>query len=74
MFLLKKVSILFCISVSIISRALIIYLILKETIYYMDSKLVFKFKPDVDMDEKLKIHIDITVATPCSSRIFRLLS
>lgn len=40
----------------------------------MDSKLVFKFKPDVDMDEKLKIHIDITVATPCSSRLFELLS
>lgn len=35
--------------------------------YYMDSKLVFKFKPDTDMDTKLKIHIDITVATPCSS-------
>lgn len=34
----------------------------------MDSKLVFKFKPDTDMDTKLKIHIDITVATPCSSK------
>lgn len=55
------------ISVSVISRALIIYLIFKETIYYMDSKLLFKFQPDTDMDTKLKIHIDITVATPCSS-------
>lgn len=58
----------FChVLVSVISRALIIYLIYKETMYYMDSKLVFKFKPDTDMDTKLKIHIDITVATPCSS-------
>lgn len=34
----------------------------------MDSKLVFKYVPDTDMDTKLKIHIDITVATPCSSK------
>lgn len=33
----------------------------------MESKLVFKFKPDVDMDTKIKIHIDVTVATPCKS-------
>lgn len=52
---------------SVISRAIILYLIFIETIYYLDSKLVFKFVPDTDMDTKLKIHIDITVATPCSS-------
>lgn len=34
----------------------------------MDSRLVFKFKPDTDMDQKLQIHIDVTVATPCSSK------
>lgn len=33
----------------------------------MDSKLIFKFKPDTDMDSKLKIHVDLTVATPCRS-------
>lgn len=66
--ILWVVSTNFChVLVSVISRALIIYLIYKETMYYMDSKLVFKFKPDTDMDTKLKIHIDITVATPCSS-------
>lgn len=66
--ILSVVSTNFClVLVSVISRALIIYLIYKETMYYMDSKLVFKFKPDTDMDTKLKIHIDITVATPCSS-------
>lgn len=57
----------FFVSVSIISRAIIIYLIFIETTFYMDSKLIFKFKPDTDMDTKLKIHIDMTVATPCSS-------
>ncbi len=29
---------------------------------------MFKFKPDTDMDAKLKIHIDLTVATPCRSK------
>lgn len=33
----------------------------------MDSKLIFTFKPDVDMDTKIKIHIDVTLATPCKS-------
>lgn len=37
----------------------------------MDSRLVFKFKPDTDMDQKLKIHIDITIATPCASESLR---
>lgn len=54
-------------TVSIISRVLIFYVIYIETMYYLDSKLIFKFKPDTDMDTKLKIHIDVTVATPCSS-------
>lgn len=55
-------------TVSVLSRALIIYLIYTETVYYLDSKLLFKFKPDTDMDTKLKIHIDVTIATPCSSK------
>lgn len=36
----------------------------------MDHTLVFKFKPDTDMDRKLKLHIDLTVATPCSSKFW----
>lgn len=59
---------LFLLTVSVISRAIIIYLIYIETSYYLDSRLIFKFKPDTDMDTKLKIHVDITVATPCSSK------
>ncbi|XP_037033369.1 endoplasmic reticulum-Golgi intermediate compartment protein 2 isoform X1 [Bradysia coprophila] len=54
-------------TLSVLSRALIIFLLYKEVIYYLDSDLVFKFKPDTDMDSKLKIHIDVTVATPCRS-------
>lgn len=53
--------------VSVLSRALIVYLLYKEIAYYLDSNLIFKFKPDTDMDSKLKIHIDLTVATPCRS-------
>lgn len=52
---------------SIISRALIVFLLYKEIVYYLDSRLVFRFKPDTDMDSKLKIHIDITLATTCRS-------
>lgn len=52
-----------------LSRLLIILLIYRETVYYLDSNLIFKFRPDVDMDTKLKIHIDVTVATPCSSKL-----
>lgn len=55
------------ISVSILSRAFIIYLIYTEVMYFMESKLVFKFQPDTDMDTKLKINIDLTVAMPCRS-------
>lgn len=55
-------------AVSVLSRALIIYFVYREVMFYMDSRLVFKFKPDTDMDQKLKIHIDVTVATPCSSK------
>lgn len=55
-------------TVSVLSRALIVYLLYTETMYYLDSQLVFKFIPDVDMDTKLKIHIDVTVATSCSSK------
>lgn len=37
--------------------------------YFMESKLVFKFQPDTDMDTKLKINIDLTVAMPCRSKL-----
>ncbi|CAL7946585.1 unnamed protein product [Xylocopa violacea] len=50
---------------SIFTICTIAYLIIAETSYYLDSRLQFKFEPDTDIDEKLKINIDITVAMPC---------
>lgn len=52
---------------SVLSRLLIVFLMYKEITWYMSSNLAFKFKPDTTMDAKLKIHIDMTVATPCKS-------
>lgn len=56
------------ISVSVFSFALIFWLIYSEIQYYLDSKFVFKFTPDTDFDQKLKINVDITVAMPCSCK------
>lgn len=50
------------------SFLLIIWLIYSEIIYYLQSKYVFKFSPDTDIDAKLRINVDITVAMPCSSK------
>lgn len=54
--------------VSIISFVIIIVLVYSEVNYYLNSKFIFKFSPDVDFDEKLKINVDITVAMPCHSK------
>lgn len=52
---------------SVIAFLIIMWLIYSEVSYYLDSNLVFKFMPDIDMDEKLRINIDMTVAMPCSN-------
>lgn len=52
---------------SVITFFIVAWLIYSEVTYYLDSNLVFKFMPDIDMDEKLHINIDITVAMPCSN-------
>lgn len=52
---------------SVITFFIIMWLIYSEVSYYLDSNLVFKFMPDTDMDEKLRINIDVTVAMPCSN-------
>lgn len=52
---------------SVITFFIIIWLINSEVSYYWDSNLVFKFMPDTDMDEKLRVNIDITIAMPCSN-------
>ncbi|CAH1119719.1 unnamed protein product [Phaedon cochleariae] len=50
---------------SIITFLLILWLIYLEINYFLDSKFIFKFSPDVELDEQLKINVDITVAMPC---------
>ncbi|XP_058121151.1 endoplasmic reticulum-Golgi intermediate compartment protein 2 [Anopheles ziemanni] len=54
-------------TLSLISRLVIIFLIYNEVSYYLDSRLIFKFVPDTDLQSKLKVHIDLTVAMPCKS-------
>ncbi|CAG9855773.1 unnamed protein product [Phyllotreta striolata] len=50
---------------SIMSFLIITFLVYSEINYYFDSKFVFKFSPDVELDEQLTINVDITVAMPC---------
>ncbi|XP_066584287.1 endoplasmic reticulum-Golgi intermediate compartment protein 2 [Prorops nasuta] len=52
---------------SIFTIVIIVYLIIAETNYFLDSRLQFKFEPDTDYDEKVKINIDVTIAMPCST-------
>lgn len=52
---------------SIVTFLFVLWLIYSEVSYYFDGNLVFKFMPDTDMDEKLRINIDMTVAMPCSN-------
>lgn len=52
--------------VSLVSRLLICYLIYREIRHYREAHLVYQFEPDVDT-EKVHMHVDITVAMPCSS-------
>ncbi|XP_018319222.1 endoplasmic reticulum-Golgi intermediate compartment protein 2 [Agrilus planipennis] len=51
--------------VSVVCFGIIFWLIYSEINYYLHSKLIFKFSPDTDFDAKLKLNVDITVATPC---------
>ncbi|XP_065161630.1 endoplasmic reticulum-Golgi intermediate compartment protein 2-like [Atheta coriaria] len=54
-------------TLSLVSFSIIAWLIYSEIKYYMDSKFVFRFAPDADIDEKLQINVDITVAMPCQN-------
>lgn len=52
-------------TVSVISHILMIWLIVMEAMYYMETKFTYTFTPDTAFTEKLKINVDITVAMPC---------
>ena len=53
-------------TVSVVTFCIILYLIYAETRYFLDSRLEFKFEPDTDIDARLKLNVDITVAMPCN--------
>ncbi|XP_065199690.1 endoplasmic reticulum-Golgi intermediate compartment protein 2 [Planococcus citri] len=42
-----------------------LWLILSEITYYFDVRILNKFVPDVEFNEKLKINVDMTIAMPC---------
>ncbi|XP_030752770.1 endoplasmic reticulum-Golgi intermediate compartment protein 2 [Sitophilus oryzae] len=52
---------------SIISFMIIGFLIYSEISFYFNSKFIFKYSPDVDLEEKLKLNVDLTVAMPCQN-------
>lgn len=52
---------------SLISVLVILWLVKSEIVYFLDSRLEFKFEPDTQMNNKLSINIDITVAMNCRS-------
>ncbi|KAJ1525903.1 hypothetical protein ONE63_009092 [Megalurothrips usitatus] len=53
-------------TVSVCCWLAILFLVYSETRYWLDTRFLFKFTPDTDFDAKLKINIDMTVATPCN--------
>lgn len=54
-------------AVTILISIFVLWIIIAETMYFLDTDFVFKFVPDADFDDKLKINLDITVAMPCHS-------
>ncbi|KAJ8969144.1 hypothetical protein NQ317_018591 [Molorchus minor] len=52
-------------TLSILSCLIILWLIYSEINYFLNSRFVFSFSPDINCDEKLKINVDITVAMTC---------
>ncbi|XP_034939181.1 endoplasmic reticulum-Golgi intermediate compartment protein 2 [Chelonus insularis] len=51
---------------SFITFCIIIVLVISEIRYFLNPRLFFKFEPDTEIDAKLRINVDITVAMPCS--------
>ncbi len=44
---------------------LILWLVVLEVRFYLDTDYKFSFSPDTDMDSKLSINVDMVVAMPC---------
>lgn len=53
---------------SVAAVVMIVWLVVMELSYFLDPGVKFHFSPDTDLDTKLTINVDITVAMPCSSK------
>lgn len=53
--------------ISIVAKLFIILFVYSEIKHFFDRKILFVFKPDVDLMAKLKMNIDLTIAMPCNS-------
>lgn len=53
---------------SISALIIIVWLVILEFTYFWDPGVKFHFSPDTDLDTKLTINVDITVAMPCASK------
>ncbi|KAK8386360.1 hypothetical protein O3P69_010790 [Scylla paramamosain] len=50
---------------SVLSLAVILWLMVMEMMYYLETSFTYTFIPDTKFSEKLKINVDITIAMPC---------
>ena len=50
---------------SIVSLTIIVFLVISEFFYYRDSQYIFRYTVDTDMDSKLLLTLDMTIAMPC---------
>ena len=58
-------------TVSVIGYILILIMVWSEISFYTSSKVTFSYFVDTDMDSKLQIHVDFTVAMPCDGEFMR---
>jgi len=55
-------------SVSVITFILVVLLLHSEISYYFWPSYKFRFSSDADINSKLKLNVDITVAMPCDRK------
>ena len=52
-------------TISVISLTLIAILVISEFFYYLSTDVHYKYSVNTDMDSKVLLTVDMTVATPC---------
>lgn len=52
-------------TLSIITLSIILILVISEFFYYRGTEIKFKYSVDTDMDSRLLITLDMTIAMPC---------